>query len=241
MFRIAICDDEQDVCGFLESLIISCTHNLKIKPETEVFNSGETLLEYINNGNRYDVIFLDIEMETLNGIEFGNCLRRELSDEETRIVYISWKKSYAMDLFKVRPYDFLVKPLKERADEIVGIVTKIYDDVLKDEQYYMFNVGKQTCKEYLKDILYFESSNRVVNIIKENESIRFYSKLDLVEKELEDSYFLRIHKSVLINVKHVNKFESNKVYMDNGQVLGISKSYRGLVNAYNMKYWGTWR
>jgi len=238
MFRIAICDDEQDVCGYVESIIIFCTQHMRIKPDIEVFHSGETLLEFISNGNIYDLIFLDIEMDSLNGIEFGKLIRHRFTEEEVRIVYISWKQSYAMELFKIRPYDFLIKPIQDRSGEIASIVLKTLEDVKKNSKFYKFNIGKKYCKEHIIDITYFESSNRVIILKKKDEQYRFYGKLDLVEEEVDSAIFLRIHKSLLINIKHVLRFEGNSVFLDNGEVLGISKTYKKHVNEFNMRNWG---
>lgn len=67
---------------------------------------GREYRERFEKGNRVDLLFLDIELVQNNGIAVGNFIRNELEDMQTRIVYISSKESYAMQLFKVQPLDF---------------------------------------------------------------------------------------------------------------------------------------
>lgn len=238
MINIAICDDEKAICGVIENIILSYSEKMNIKVKTEVFHSGEKLLKFINDGNIYDLIFLDIEMDNLDGIEFGKILRNENDDDNTKIVYISWKEKYAMELFRIRPYDFLIKPLDEKKDEIEEIIQKINDTMIKENQYFVYQVGKTYNKELYSNISYFSSSNRVVNIHTKKNVTTFYSKLDAVEEEVDKNLFLRIHKSLLINVRHANRFERKQVIMDTDEVLEISKTYREAVNTFILEHWG---
>ena len=114
MLIIAICDDEKNICTSLERVVEEYALGKNINYNIESFNSADELLKHILlKKNSYDIIFLDIEMKGINGIEFGEILRGDMKDEKTKIIYISWENSYAMDLFKVRPFDFLIKPLEE--------------------------------------------------------------------------------------------------------------------------------
>ncbi|MEL7568552.1 MAG: response regulator [Dehalobacterium sp.] len=80
--------------------------------EIEVFFSGEKLYQFICEGACFDIVFLDIELPKISGIDIGKKIRDEMHDETTKIVYISGKDSYAMGLFDVRPLNFLIKPIK---------------------------------------------------------------------------------------------------------------------------------
>ena len=86
--------------------------SLRIEAEIEPWYSGESLCKYLEAGNRFDLIFLDIELLKLSGIDVGNYIRNYLDDLKTSIIYISYNRSYAMRLFKIQPLDFLVKPLQ---------------------------------------------------------------------------------------------------------------------------------
>ena len=82
--------------------------------DTEVFYSGETLFKTIENKDKYGLIFLDIQLLQLDGVQVGKQIRERLGNEKISIVYISSKETYAMSLFQVRPLDFLIKPITQK-------------------------------------------------------------------------------------------------------------------------------
>lgn len=111
VYRIAICDDEINICTGLEEMLQKIMQEFNVQFEIEPWFSGERLCQDLDAGNRYELIFLDIQMLTLNGIDVGKLIRNDLNDFKTQIVYISYHKDYAIHLFKTQPLDFLVKPL----------------------------------------------------------------------------------------------------------------------------------
>ena len=111
MYRIGICDDDKILCSALEEQIYELSKELAIKIEIDVWYSGESIENDLKKGIELDLLFLDIELVQNNGIAVGNFIRNELEDMQTHIVYISSKESYAMQLFKVQPLDFLIKPV----------------------------------------------------------------------------------------------------------------------------------
>jgi DNA-binding LytR/AlgR family response regulator len=107
MFTVAICDDEKCTCSELEKIVLSYAKRHNISISVEIFYSGEGLCAFLKN-HAIDLVFLDIELESMNGVEVGRFLRQGLKNDLTQIVYISSKESYAMELFKVRPMYFLL-------------------------------------------------------------------------------------------------------------------------------------
>ena len=109
---------------------------------------------------RFD--FLDIELNKLNGVELGVKIRSEFRNEDTQIVYISAKESYAMKLFQIRPLNFLVKPIS--VNKICFVVKKALELNNKSE-FFKFKVGSHLHKRKVKDILYFEGQGRQVKMV----------------------------------------------------------------------------
>ncbi len=109
--KIAICDDINEMCVCIENKVEGILKNKSIGYEIDIFNSGEELCRMLDE-IRYDLIFLDIEFPKMNGIETGRYIREVKKDNITQIAYVSAKREYAMELFQVRPIDFIVKPLK---------------------------------------------------------------------------------------------------------------------------------
>ena len=110
MFRIAICDDNGAVCSAIENIIDDFFKTETMHYEIDGFQSGEELLKELDDHEKYDLIYLDIELARLNGVEVGRYIREKLLDDYTQIAFISAKSSYALELFQIRPIHFLVKP-----------------------------------------------------------------------------------------------------------------------------------
>lgn len=227
MLRIAICDDDKEICMQLKSMIDIIGENTDEMYETVVFNTGEKLWDFLLNGNCYDLIFLDIELFEINGVEVGRKIREELNDELTQIVYISAKDSYAMELFDIRPLNFLVKPLKrEKVQSVLKTARKV---LISSNQYYEYKIGNVNFNVLIKDILYFESSGRKVKILLKDDEREYYGKLLEVEEKINNDDFLSIHKSYLINYNHVVEYTYEYVKMSNNEILAISQNNRKAV------------
>ena len=80
VFQIAICDDEQTICSQIEKIILNYFKTTPQKVKIEVFYSGERLCEFIEKEHSFDLIFLDIELERINGIEVGMKIREEMDN-----------------------------------------------------------------------------------------------------------------------------------------------------------------
>jgi DNA-binding LytR/AlgR family response regulator len=228
MLRIAICDDDKQLCLELKSILNEISENSDENFEISTFYGGEELYEFLEVGNRFDLIFLDIELCEINGVEVGRKIREELNDELTQIVYISGKDTYAMELFDIRPLNFLVKPLVE--DKVELVVKRARKLIKTTNQYYEYKAGNVYFNVLISDILYFESSGRKVKIIlKDGEVKEYYGKLSEVEEKLKKNDFFSIHKSYLINYNHVIEYTYEYVKMSNNEILGISQNNRKAV------------
>lgn len=222
--QIAVCDDDKMICADIESALIDIASEMKIALDVEVFFTGEELEKYLLSGSEYDVIFLDIELQTTTGMKIGDTIRNHLRNENTFIVYISSKDSYALSLFKTRPLDFLVKPISKK--EIARVFLLALELNNRNNEYFEFKVGQKLYKTKLRDILYFESSNKKSCMVTLDETIEFYGKLSDIADQIKRPDFLAIHKSYLVNYHKITEFQYDKVTMLNGIVLPISQNRR---------------
>ena len=108
--QIAVCDDELEICMQIEKQLIYILDELSFKYDIDCFLTGEELCNEMKK-ERYDLIFLDIELPNMSGVQIGKYIRETLKNEIVQIAYISSKQEYAMELFDFRPINFLIKPL----------------------------------------------------------------------------------------------------------------------------------
>ena len=104
MLKIAICDDDLGFTGSLENLVLEESQSMGIRVNTDVFSDGKTLLKSIQSGERYGLIFIDIEMEQVDGISAARKIRE--TDHSVLFIYISGYDKYFKELFEVEPFRF---------------------------------------------------------------------------------------------------------------------------------------
>lgn len=210
MLRIAVCDDDMRFTGELEEMVRREAADAGISVDTEAYSDGDTLVADIEKGYRYDLIFLDIEMERVNGINAARQIRR--TDRSALLIYVSGYEQYLKELFEVEPFRFLSKPVDGAK------FRKYFRDACarigEEEAYYRFSFNKEIRKVAVRDVVYFESRSRVIHIFMADGSEEcFYGKLNGVEKELSEGRreFLRIHQSFLVNYGYIEKMSFSSV------------------------------
>lgn len=226
MFNIGICDDGKNMCASLEMMILLYKKEKNISIDTNVWHSGEELCNYLKKGNQIDILFLDIELFKLSGIDVGNFIRNELEDRGMQIIYISAKSSYAQQLFKTQPIDFLVKPITKM--QIYEVLALAIQNFIINIQKFEFQNGKNYYYIPFEKIKYFESEGRKVKVITSKETYWFYGKLKEVFKRLP-SDFIIIHQSIVVNKSYIFKHTYENITLQDGANLEISKGKRKLV------------
>ncbi len=235
MIRVGICDDEKSTCTELEELLYDYGKKFGIELEIDVWYQGECLCGDLHN-NALDILFLDIELLSTDGIEVGRYIRDVLDDPSLMIVYISSKSSYAMNLFKIQPFDFLIKPLVH--EDVKETIKKAIKQLERKKQ--SFECTSKGCRHKVlcKDIMYFYSQNKKVVLVTSQETIEFNEKLKNITDSLPHN-FLQIHQSFLVNLDYVTECSYEEVRMQDGTRLTISQPYRKTVRETLMKNrWG---
>ena len=233
MYRVGICDDDKILCSLLEAQIQRLSAELLTKFEIEVWYSGESLECDLKKGAELDIIFLDIELLQKNGIEIGTFIRDEMEDTDTHIVYISSKQGYAMELFKVQPLEFLVKPIS--AVRLKEVLERSMKRKKYAESCFEYQRGSRIFRVSVREILYFMSMDKKVLMIKKEGQEEFYGKLKNVMEQLPAG-FLMIHQSYVIHQEYVSEYSYESIKMMNGDVLSVSKPYRKEVRAKIKQY-----
>lgn len=227
MFCVAICDDDEILCAQLERMLEPYIEKGSIK--ADVFYSGEKLYDALSHVQHYDLIFLDIELPFMNGVDLGNKIRTELENERTHIVYISGKQAYAMVLFAVRPMNFLVKPISEKT--VIENVERAMRLSQMYDSFFEFKFGKEYFRIPYGDILYFESSNRKIQIHTKYGIKESYGRISTLEKKTPPN-FVRIHHSYLVNRMYVTYWKSEEILLTGTISLPVSQSYRKSVGRF---------
>ena len=236
MYNIGICDDEHAACAQIAEMIYEYDRRNKVGIEVTVWNTGEGLYQDMQKKKAIDLLFLDIELVSTDGIQVGRLIRRELENQDISIAFISSKSSYALELFKIHPIDFLIKPVSAQdIYETIDEALRLYN---RGNTVFEYRANGYSCKIPYREILYFGSENKKINMVTAESTVQFTGKIrDLAD--ILPGNFLQIHQSYIINMNHMNECSYELVKMSGGVELNISQPYRKQVRKQIMDYaWG---
>lgn len=226
MYKIWICDDGENICTSIENMLKQYARKRELPIDVSIWYSGEGLKDYLEKGDYPDILFLDVEMVGMTGIEVGGYIRNQLDNMETQIVYISEKISYAQQLFKTQPLDFLVKPISQpQIDDVIDMAVRV---IKKRDKRFEFRQGKDYYYVPMREIVYLGSEGRKVKVVTSKETFEYYGRLKEAAKLLSED-FITIHYSYIINREHVFRYTYEFVELLNGTILSISPANRKFV------------
>jgi two-component system LytT family response regulator len=218
--KCVVIDDETLASDVLENYIKRVSSlNLVAK-----FNNGIDALQYVNS-NQVDLLFIDIQMPDINGMDFLKLVNKKIN-----IVFTSAYPEYALEGYDFNPLDFLVKPISfdkfmrsvGRAQALVSAVSDVVDN---SSQYFFIKAKGKTIKLLLTDILYIEGlKDYVIFYTISGNHISLHSMKELVEK-LPVNQFIRIHKSYIVEVNRVEEVGGNQVKIS-GKQLPIGRQFK---------------
>ncbi len=217
--KIAVCDDERYYREHIQRII--CRY-LDQKPdivyEIELFEDGTDFCSD-KNIESFDVIFLDIEMKKMNGMDAAYEIRKKNKDMD--IVFITVLADFVFEGYKVKAERYIMKQdFEKELPECLEIILKKrwFDDIRME---FSFVGGNRTIR--LKDLMYVESKSHRLRFVREEDVLYLYGQVDDLEKELSPYHFVRCHQSFLVNLEYVEKTSNYQFYLSDGTQIPISR------------------
>lgn len=217
MLYIAICDDEKYMLESLKNLVNDFFARSNINIKIILFTSGEELLQY---ENRIDILFLDIQMKNMNGMETAKRLRQ--SDFKGYLIFVTILKELVFQAFEVQAFDYLLKPIQE--DHFAKTMYRLLECMqnAKDKNL-LIRIGYESRLVPIDDIVFCEVIDRKIYLhLLSSEVIDYYEKIENLEKRLNNSFY-KCHRSFLINLKYVKSYKNGMVVMKDGKEIPISR------------------
>jgi len=225
---IIIDDDEID-----RLTVVSFARKFPVLDILGVFESAEDALSIIEK-ERIDVLFLDIDMPGLNGIEF-----RKRALEIPVCIFITAHPEHAVESFEIETLDFIVKPLKldrfaqtvSRIEEFMEIKLKasLFEASIGGDTIYIKEGHEQT-KVKLHEILYLEALKDYTLIITDKKRHCVLSSIGNLLKENHFQSFIRIHRSFAVQKQFIQKINSSEILLNNNISIPVGRSYKDNLN-----------
>lgn len=195
----------------------------------ETFDNAIEAMDYLRE-NPVDLIFLDIQMQKFNGIQFLECCT-----SRPDVIIISAYDQYALKGYEFSVTDYLLKPYS--FERLMQAVNKVFDKRAKmsapaiqnqvkvEDEVLFVKSGSKIEKIQLKDILYIQGMNDYQLIVTEQAKIMTLQTLRDIESVLPEPYFVRIHKSYIVALRKIDSIERGRINMGN-QKLTITETYK---------------
>lgn len=205
--KVAICDDNIEYTNSLEDYF-SLIKTLKL--ECDVYHRGEDLvLAHEKNNACYDAIFLDMEMDTLDGVETANLIRK--TDKHVIIVFITNYSKYMQRSFECSPFRFLMKPVTFEAIE--KILHEVCIKLSEERTTFVFTEDRNTVRLFSDDILYFESQGHWILIHTKTGTHKIRKTMKDLLMAIDSKLFLQVHRAFVVNMSHIYKIKETEIIM----------------------------
>ena len=228
MISIAIVDDEkiirEQLSGWLEKR--------QQERVIDTYATGEALLR---SGKQYDIVFLDIQMEGINGIDTAKELRQKF--EDFVLIFITGRKEYVFEAFEVSAFHYLLKPLEEQ--KVLTVYERAISELRKQRKQKEKPIFIKTRKRNLtleqRKVLYIESRAKKVEIHTITEVVEAYGGIGELQKQLNHSFY-RCHRGYLVNMAFISEYSNDSITLNNGETVILAKEkYSDFVKTY-MRY-----
>ena len=227
--RIAICDDQPILVKGLKKHILSFLQSYgesAADTQCDTYTDGKELHNAVVKGQLYDAVFLDINMEGVDGIEIGKYLM-ELAPS-TLLIFVSNMENQVFRSFTAHPFRFVRK--SHLREELPQVIQALVEAVRKPKETEItFQSGSRILRLNPYRILYAESNNNNLMIYTETEVHKIRYTMTMLEKQLEPLGFIRCHKGFLVNYRYIYRIDKSGILLDDQTFVPVSRNYMNKV------------
>ena len=221
--NIAVVDDEKVIMEQISGLV------RKQMPDCylESYATGEGLLEAVK---RFDIVFLDIQMDGMDGIETARSLRKKQDD--IVLIFVTGNREYVFDALDLYAFHYLLKPVDE--NKFREVLERAAGEVEKKKEKRGLFIKKRNLMLDQADILYIESRAKKVEIHTDGSKdiIEIYATMEELEGQLGEDFY-RCHRAYIVNMTHITEYDNDSITITNGDKIYLTKKkYGDFVKTY---------
>lgn len=220
LIKIAVCDDEEQIKHTVECFLTEYSELRKIKTKTDFFLSGEAL---VSAWSDYDILFLDIDLPGLDGIETAEALMNSRKTDSCNIIMLSFLPERFQETYHIKARDFIIKPIEKKK------FFSSLDYVLRERNpgnKFTVTIDGRSQDVYEKDINYIESDGNFCNIYTRFGIGRLYITINSIKDLLTKDTYYQCHRSYIVCLGKVKKTLGNDIQLISGDRIPLSRSKR---------------
>lgn len=229
-YRIAICDDEQLDIKYIKELLHIWQEETNISLQIETFTSAENFLFHYAEDKLYDIILLDIELGGMDGVTMAKKIRKE--NKTVQIIFISGYSDYIAEGYEVEALHYLLKPVNK--EKLFSVLQRAQEKIKQNDRNLHLEIHGEMVRIPLYEIRYVDVNLNYVTIYA-NKEYTLKRTLRDIEKDL-DSRFVRVGRSIIINITFVQKVTKISVYPFDGTILPLPRKAYETINRAIIAY-----
>ena len=230
VLRVGVCDDEKVIYSEMNKYITFYSEQRRIAVKTKYYQSGIELIENKDIAD-LDILFLDIDMPELDGIETAYQLNKFMKN--CKIVMLTSKTERFKEAFKIGAFRFVTKPIEQQ--EVFDAIDDVRDRMIGNKELTLFRDGKNYIIQQ-KDILYVMMDKTSAYIFTEKHDFRSNEPLSWWEQELDERLFVRCHKGYIVNLSKIEELEKNMIRLVGGEKIPVARRRKEELELRFMKY-----
>lgn len=229
--RTAICEDEKVYSDRLTEKLNNFLSSHNEKAETDIFTDGIPLAEKLKNGVRYDVIFLDIQLESSDGMDIADRIRQY--DTSVPIIFVTALEDRAAEGYAVSAFDFIAKSDFDRKFEYV--MSRLMRTLSKKSISIEEPSGNVEMIP-LWEIMYVESEGRGTAVHTSEKTVYTSLPISRLSAKLPESDFIEIYKAICVNISKIKRTMNDTLELSDGKILPMSRRRKKAVLTAVMEY-----
>lgn len=219
--HIAVCDDNIQDCQTLTSLLRTFCSSRHLQADIQCFSQGEDFIASCQK-NSYDIVYMDIYLPGINGMEAVARTRLTVSFQ---IVFVTVSREHAVDAFSLNAAHYLLKPLTQTdvsasMERCLSRINTNFPKCLEIKT----SLGKIPIP--FNSIVYIEVFNKICVIHTEKSTFQTYTSLDTIYKSLDSNIFLRVQRSFIVNMRFIKTFVTDHIVLLDGKSISLSRHMR---------------
>lgn len=225
-YKIAICDDSAADRAYVTDMVNRWSAVVGHAVHLDAFDSAESFLFHYADENDYDILLLDIEMESMDGVTMAKQLRRD--NETVQIIFITGYTDYIAEGYEVAALHYLVKPVKE--EKLFSVLDRAAEKLRKNEKVLHFEISGEMVRVPVYQIRYAEVMANYVTI-HAAEDVTVKMTLGDLEKELDERFY-RAGRSIIVNLTQISRVTKTEIKLSDGTVIPLPRgAYEGVNRA----------
>lgn len=225
MYTMAVCDDEPMAARYIMASVTDRFQARNLPVTVDCYSNPAELERRLDSGTYYDVLFLDIDMPGLDGIEL--CKRFREHDGDALVVFVSNKEALVFQTFQVQPFRFVRK--NHFSAEIDVLCRDLENELARrGDKWLRFHADQENAVYSInvRKLMYVEACGKYCRLYSTGKTHELKSRLKDLMTPLAEHDFIQIHRSYLVNPYYIYRIDTDTVLLDGGQELPLSRNRR---------------